>query len=204
MVRISAYEWERIEDGFFLGHTPGQWYQIFLAEGDNENLERIRKFYTPPSELLFKGSVAADLEVPQLITSGSILKACIRNHALLLSLNWREFELFTREMLEELGYSNVRVGAGSKDEGVDVTAFIEHALGIEKIIVQCKRHGVPHKVGKPTIKQLLWEIQAQEAGRGLIVTTSTLTRPALLLVQSERHRLGAIDLDEIRRILGKM
>jgi len=203
-MRISGYEWELLEDGVFLGRTHEQWYQIFLAKGEENNLACLLEFYQPPIEKVFDGELPVCLAAPTIFIPQSILYRCKENAALLLSLHWREFEEFTLQMLAELGYKNVQRGKGSKDEGVDVTAFIEHALGLEKLIVQCKCYESDRPVGKPIIKQLLWETDEQKATRGLLVTTSTLTSPAKCLVEQYRHKVGAMDINEIRQILGRI
>ncbi len=67
MIRISGYEWELLEDGFFMGRTHAQWYQIFLEEGDYRNLDKISEFYTPPSESLFEGELDSSIDIPQIL-----------------------------------------------------------------------------------------------------------------------------------------
>ena len=51
------------------------------------------------------------------------------------------------------------------------------------------------------IKQLLADATIHRAARGLIVTTSYLTRGARLLVDTFYYRLSALDYDEILRLL---
>ena len=84
---------------------------------------------------------------------------------------------------------------------MDITAYIEHAVAVERVIVQCKRYSLPNKVGEPTIKQILTDVDLRKAARGLIVTTSTLTAPARLLVESFRHRLSHIEGAELQERL---
>jgi HJR/Mrr/RecB family endonuclease len=72
--------------------------------------------------------------------------------------------------------------------------------GVE-VIVQCKRHSLDHKVGRPIMKQLLTDTDVHKAARGLIVTRSYLTRGAHMLVDAYRHKLGSLDFDELTRLL---
>ena len=82
-----------------------------------------------------------------------------------------------------------------------MTSLIEHALGVEKVIVQCKRHALDHKVGRPIMKQLLMDTDIRRAARGLIVISSYLTHGVHMLVDTYRHKLGVLDYDELTRLL---
>ena len=203
---ISGYEWELLEErGYLAGATTQRWYEYFLATNYTEYLERILQFYQPaPDDSRVLGVYAqADfiggrVEIP---TDTRLLSALAKNPAKLLALSWREFERFTAEMLERFGYKDVQLGLGSKDNGVDVTAALVHPLGVERIIVQCKRFSPRRKVGVPCIVQLLGSIDVHAAARGLIVTTSSLTAPAEFMVESKSHKLHALDQAKLVEIL---
>jgi restriction endonuclease Mrr len=62
----------------------------------------------------------------------------------------------------------------SNDFGVD--GYVFHPEGI--IIVQCKRYGEDHPVGRPAIQQFKGVIEEQNALRGYVVTTSRFTQEA--------------------------
>jgi pyrimidine deaminase RibD-like protein len=201
--RISAREWELLEsNGFLAGRSQQEWYEYFLTIDDLRSLNRLRSFYHPPeAPISVAGEVTGGASDIVVVTDVRILKSVAADANRLLTLTPREFEVFTAELLERLGYSNVVIGQGSKDGGVDVTAYISHALGAERVIVQCKRHALEHKVGEPIIKQLLADVGLHHAARGLIATTSYLTRGARVLVEQEQHRLSALDHDTIRQLL---
>jgi HJR/Mrr/RecB family endonuclease len=180
-VRIFGYEWELLEErGYLAGRTLQGWYEYFLATNDLSNLERLLGFYVPPAGQVEERKAftiapgqPTNIEV---VTDPRLIAFVSSDPAKLLSLTPREFEVFTAELLEKLGYSGVSIGKGSKDGGVDVTAHIRHALGVERVIVQCKRQSHEHKVGEPVVKQLITDTEIHNAARGLIVTTSYLTR----------------------------
>jgi pyrimidine deaminase RibD-like protein len=205
-VRISGYEWDLLESqGFVAGRSQQGWYEYFLATGDIANLERLKRFYIPPSEQVVQAQsfALASSDSPRLVvaTDLRLIWEVTRDPDRLFSLTPRQFEHFTAELLERLGYVNVSVGKGSKDGGVDVSAYIKHPLGVERVIVQCKRHAPDHKVGEPVIKQLLADTDIHHAARGLMVTTSYLTRGARLLVDTFRYRLSALDHSELLAVL---
>ncbi len=67
--------------------------------------------------------------------------------------------------------------------------------------LQCKQQSHSNKVGQPVMKQLLADTHIHQAARGLMVTTSYLTSGAKLMIDSYHYRLGAIDFDELTRLL---
>ena len=97
------------------------------------------------------------------------------------------------ELLSRLGLVNIDLSKGNKDNGVDITSFIKGELGLEKIIVQCKRFSSKNKVGVQIIKQLLTDIDIHDASKGLIITTSTLTTPSMLLAKEKYPKILIID-----------
>jgi len=205
-LHLSGYEWDLLEtEGIVAGRSQQGWYEYFLATGDLTNLERLRQFYTPRPEQVIEAKtfdIPAGEPPPITVpTDLRLIQFVMSDPARLLALTPREFERFTAELLDQLGYASVEIGRGSKDGGVDVSAYIEHPLGVERVIVQCKRHSLDHKVGEPVIKQLLADAKIHNAARGLLVTTSYLTRGARLLVETFGYRLSALDYDELLRIL---
>lgn len=204
-VRISVYEWDLLEDrGHLAGLSNQGCYEFFIATNDLANLDRLTTFYSlPKNQVTPLGSAEFDLTEPpktQLLTDRRFIESVASQPERLLELSPRDFESFTVELLKSIGYSDVRIGPGKKDGSVDVTAFLDHPPGLEKIIVQCKRHSHKLKVGVPVIKQLLADIDIHGAARGLVVTTSFLTRGARLLVEARRYRLSALDYNDLVKI----
>lgn len=204
-VHLSTYEWDLLESReHFGGRTQQGWYEYFVAANDLRNLERLEQFFTPSRDQVTVETfdpIADEAPLVELVTDTRLIEFVRNDPGRLLSLTPREFERFTAELLEKLKYKNVSIGRGSKDGGVDVTAFIEHPLGVERVIVQCKRQSHDHKVGEPVIKQLLADTDIHQAARGLMVTTSYLTRGAQLLVETYYYRLSSLDYTELSRIL---
>lgn len=112
----------------------------------------------------------------------------------------RQFEVFTAELLERLGYQDIELCPKGKDGGVDVRASLKHALGTERFIVQCKRY-LKTKVGEPQVKELFANVDFNRVNRGLMVTTNYLTRPAQLFINEYPHQLSKIDKDQLEAIL---
>lgn len=203
---ISGYEWELLEEnGEIARRSQHDWYEIFLITNDTDYLDRLLKFYSPPpdsrkaildgtEEILYQKS-------PLLLTDHRPLLELLENPLFLKKLSWRDFEELTAELLSRLGYIDIAIGHGSKDNGVDIVAFLEHKIGIEKIIVQCKKNSIENKVGEPIVKQLLADVEIHNASRGVIVTTSTLTEPSRILIQEKRHKISSLDRNELLTIM---
>lgn len=189
--RLSQFEWRVLEErGEVAGLTSAHWYEVFLSFNDAASLERLAEFYKRPP---------GDTErLVEIVTDGHVLDYFTTNPDDILAATPRQFEQLIAELLGRLGYSGVELSPEGRDGGVDITAYVEHPIGIERVIVQCKRYGPSKKVSEPTIKQLLTDVDIRHAARGLIVTTSTLTAPARLLVESFRHRLSHIEGHELR------
>jgi len=118
----------------------------------------------------------------------------------IFSLMSREFEIFVSKLLENLGY-NVTLGKGSRDGGVDIFAERRGVFGTELTLVQCKRNRKDRKIGDYVLKQLFGDIESRNATKGLLVTTSTFTRPALSFIESVKYRMSPVDFDKLQNII---
>lgn len=89
-------------------------------------------------------------------------------------IHWRKFEGLTCEFFERHGYY-VEIGAGTNDDGVDARAWNQNPEngGPPTILIQCKRR--QDKVDKTVIKALYADVLYENASKGLIVTTQSLT-----------------------------
>jgi restriction system protein len=112
-----------------------------------------------------------------------------------LGLDPWKFQEFVAELLQRFGYK-VRIGPPGRDGGVDVFAEQDPDTGPELVLVQCKRNAPESKVSQPVVKQLFADVCTRNASRGLVVTTSTFTRPALEYIRQFRYRLAGADIDK--------
>ena len=50
-MKLSGYEWDLLEErGHIFGLDQCAWYQIFLCQNDEINLERLKQFYRPSDD----------------------------------------------------------------------------------------------------------------------------------------------------------
>ncbi len=93
---------------------------------------------------------------------------------LLHDMNPFAFEHLIKRLLEELGYQNVEVTAGSGDGGVDVVADIELGITSVREVVQVKRHRRP--IQRKDLDALRGSLYRFNAVRGTIVTSSRFAK----------------------------
>lgn len=124
-----------------------------------------------------------------LLLAGKILS----EGRLLSELGWREFELLIGELLETHGWK-VTVMQGTKDGGIDVLAERnDPILGTLKAIWQAKKYADTKKVQLHHLRELSAIVERERATKGIIVTTSSLTRGAIDWVQRDTYRMDAKD-----------
>ena len=116
------------------------------------------------------------------------------------SLTPREFEEFIAELLHKFGYK-VQLNPIGPDGGVDIIAELEGNIGSELMLVQCKRYKDSKKVGRPIIQQLHSNVYDHNASSGLVVTTSSFSRPAIEYIAQAKYRLRGADHSTIKKWL---
>jgi restriction system protein len=106
----------------------------------------------------------------------------------LLSLTPPEFEDAVAGVLARTGYRRVRVVGKAADLGVDIACFDERG---RPVVVQCKRHAPGIAVGSGEVQRFLGSITHAGADRGVLVTTSRFSAPAIEL--GGQHGIYLID-----------
>jgi restriction system protein len=106
----------------------------------------------------------------------------------LLSLTPPEFEKAVAGVLARSSYRKVRVVGKAADLGVDIACFDRRG---RPVVVQCKRHAPGIAVGSGEIQRFLGSITHAGADRGILVTTSRFSAPAIDL--AEQHGIELID-----------
>ncbi len=122
----------------------------------------------------------------------------LRNNIIDLSdIHWRQFEEIVATLLEKDGYQ-VSLGKGTKDGGVDIFAE-RHIPNIGKILTvwQAKKTAKENMVGINVVRELADTRIEHKASKGIIVTTSFLTRGALERIRKDCYTLDKVDRDDI-------
>lgn len=115
------------------------------------------------------------------------------------SLSWRQFEVFISKLLESDGYE-IELMNGTKDGGVDIVAVKDmKEAGFYKALWQAKKYKMSNKVGISTIRELADVRNEFGANKGILVTTSFLTRGALERVHRDNYILGKVDRSDLNK-----
>lgn len=121
----------------------------------------------------------------------------LKQGRLLSELEWRSFERLIGDLLEREGW-RVEITRGSKDGGIDIIANLnDTAIGSIRTLWQAKRYGPTHKVRLTEVRELSGLISLERATKGVIVTTSHLTRGALDWIKKDTYRLASLDGPEV-------
>jgi len=113
-------------------------------------------------------------------------------------IHWRNFERLTTEFFHRQGYE-VDLGKGTKDGGVDVRVWTdkESKAGPPLMLIQCKRY--KHVIGIDTVKAFWSDVHFEGAQKGLIATTSSVSRDAKRLCDVRKWPMTFAEADEVQR-----
>ncbi len=123
----------------------------------------------------------------------------LREGRLLSELKPRDFEELIGNLLEVEGWK-VKVTQASRDGGIDVVATkVDETLGEIRSVWQAKKYRPTNKVKLSEVRELSAVREAEKATKGVMVTTSRLTRDAIEWVKRDVYRLSYKEHDHIKR-----
>jgi hypothetical protein len=129
--------------------------------------------------------------------SYSLLQQFQNEPSTLDQLSWRAFEKLIAGLLERDGYT-VELMQGSKDGGVDIVASKElGAHGCFRALWQAKKKAIGNKVGISVVRELADTRDQFGASKGIIVTSTYLTKGAIERIDRDKFILGKVDRDDI-------
>ena len=127
-----------------------------------------------------------------------LLDRALRNPELMMKFNSRQFEEFTAELIQRLGFENVVLTPPSGDGGRDVLAS-KCVHGIQVFFAfECKRYAPDRPVGPEFARALFGTImhEGTRATKGILVTTSFFSPSARQYILTEPN-LDSRDFDGI-------
>lgn len=116
------------------------------------------------------------------------------------------FEKLIVDLLLRMGYGGSIENAGEQlggtgDGGVD-GVIREDQLGLDRIYLQAKRYQPGNIVGSEAIHAFMGALLSKGAQKGVFITTSTFSKPALQVANQPGHlRLVLINGDELSRLM---
>lgn len=97
-------------------------------------------------------------------------------------LGGHEFEDLVEKLLIKMGFST-EGRKPSADGGIDIIAVSSKPMLQGRYIIQCKRYSNP--VSAPTIRDLYGVVNATNANKGILITTSKFTSDAIEFAQDK-------------------
>lgn len=106
------------------------------------------------------------------------------------------FERMVVELLVAMGYGGSFKDAGravgkSGDGGID-GVIKEDKLGLDVVVIQAKKWS-ENIVGRPAVQSFAGSMEGFRASKGVFITTSTFSQPAVQYVASIQRRIVLID-----------
>lgn len=94
--------------------------------------------------------------------------------SLLAFMHQRDFEFLVMELLESMGYENIKVTKESGSKGVEVTAFIQFGVNTAAEIIHVRRYQTA--TGRPALDQLREAMARHNCRQGTLITLGRFTR----------------------------
>ncbi len=114
------------------------------------------------------------------------------------------FESLIVDLLVAMGYGGAReagrVVGRSGDGGID-GVIDQDALGLDRVYLQAKRYATGNAVSAPEIHAFSGSIGAAKASKGVFVTTSYYTQPAIAFAERHPFRIVLIDGEQLGELM---
>lgn len=115
------------------------------------------------------------------------------------------FERLIVELLLAMGYGGTSEEAGralgqSGDDGVD-GVIDQDPLGVDQIFVQAKRYAEGNNIGAGAIRDFYGALSLKKAHKGIFVTTSAFSQPAIDTARGLGSRIVLIDGLQLSRLM---
>jgi restriction system protein len=94
--------------------------------------------------------------------------------SLLAFMHQRDFEFLVLELLESMGYEDIKITKESGSKGVEVTAFIQSGINTVAEVIHARRYQT--STGRPVLDQLREAITRHNCLRGTLITLGRFTK----------------------------
>lgn len=115
------------------------------------------------------------------------------------------FERLIVQLLLAMGYGGTTEGAGraigkSGDDGID-GVIDQDPLGVDQIYIQAKRYQAANSIGAGAVRDFFGALSLKRATKGIFVTTSSFSQPAIETARILGSRIVLIDGKHLARLL---
>lgn len=132
-----------------------------------------------------------------------LIQKVIQNPEILFQISDRDFEVLTGDLFHSSGFE-VELTPKSKDGGKDLIVTRTDEMGLRsQYLVECKRFAAHRKVGVEIVRSLHGTVDQARANGGIIVTTSTFTKPAVEWASEFKSLLQLKDFNDLKTWLNR-
>lgn len=143
-------------------------YIVFFHEkfGDNSEIKYLSKYL---DEELSK-NISVSLIENQLKEILKERKNIIKKYTMaeIDGMSGKRFEELLKELLDKLGYTNIKITKQSRDGGTDLIAFFND----KKVIIQAKRYQESKSLGTEALQEIISCKEEHKADRLMVITTA--------------------------------
>lgn len=120
----------------------------------------------------------------------------LKNPSHLRSMKSRDFEELIAELFDGFGF-DVELTQSTRDGGRDIVAIGNQHIAASKYLIECKRYAESNRVGIQPVRSLYGVVNDEHATKGILVTTSSFTRPAEEFIERNKWVLEGRAFDGI-------
>jgi len=172
---------------------------------ENFDLQKLKKYFIEQEPSLFfeekKGGFHCSLPVDKGIilindeASEKLIVELAKNPILLKKIDRRKFEEIIAEIWRKFGYE-VELTKRTRDGGKDIIAISRERVNV-KYLIECKRPEPENPVGISIVRGLHSVVTSEGATKGIIATTTRLTKDAKILINEHKWILDGKEYNDI-------
>jgi hypothetical protein len=153
--------------------------------------------YVPIANFYEKLYEATNLWPPIVYSQANEFITQIRHRPeLVYEITPRQFELVIADVFLNRGFE-VELTPASHDGGVDIYVRCQNEFGPLLYVVECKQYSRDKKVGIGVVQRIYGVAQNVGANKGVVVTTSSFTKPAVTFAAPLLHSLSLNDYNTL-------
>jgi restriction system protein len=164
-----------------------------------------------PLENLLRNSLIYENKIiatPGLITDVRVINDFLwdkikKDPKVLYSIHPRKFEEIVADMFSKMGYT-VELTPPTRDGGKDMYLLEHSKFGKLLYLVECKRNAPDNPVGVGVISNLYGRVNHERANAGVVVTTSTFSKPAKDFKETVQYQINLVDYGNLCSLINSI
>ncbi|WCL51473.1 restriction endonuclease [Leptospira sp. GIMC2001] len=130
-----------------------------------------------------------------------LISAFAKNPQRIFSIKSREFEELIAEIFKNYNFE-VTLSKETRDGGYDIMAINTSIPNVKtKYLIECKRYAQKNKIGVGIVRSMAGILESEKANQGIIVTTSSFSKPAEDFAASLNWKVSLRDFNGVKEWL---